>query len=499
MANEIQADYERLQQIAQRFSKQADSTQRVTQQVKSGMGRLQQSWEGKAADAFFREMNGVFLPGMSRLQKAFDHTAQTVTRIAKVMKEAETTAAALFKGSSVEGSSGGETGYGGGYGEAGGGTATTLLTRDFPSYDEDGDDPLPSSDLSAEQVAALEELGITVDDMTGATPDQIQNAIDFLSSDDRISDKILDEDTYTGAELVEAAGILQTLEGIGVEFGQSKFNADTWSLAELRQAGGTFERMAEGATREFLERYTIEDLTELAGFQGLSAENAHYAPLAVLLNVRPGQTFEVRRDASTNVSYYGTDVRLPDGSLATRMLYRNQNADGSWGDWVPYNPTLESHPATDTTQNRPIVWYARYDGNAITFGDYTFDGTDHTDFTDESLFAHELAHRMAPETVANVFDETTDDLYDNAGYENVPRSSNSMWEATPDLLANGLLGTFTDTEAGIERASDFDDVVSHIFEANDPVPDDFDAPGEDYSQAVQDAMEAEGLWVPPTE
>jgi WXG100 family type VII secretion target len=497
MANEIQADYERLQQIAQRFSRQAEQTQQVTQQVKRGMGRLQQSWEGRAADAFFREMNGVFLPGIIRLQKAFAESAQTVTRIAKVINEAETQAANLFKGANTGGGGAGGTGYGGGYGEAGG--ANNMMMLDFPSYNEQGDAPQASPELSAEQITALEELGINVSDMAGATSDQIQNAIDFLSSSDRISDKILDEGTYTGVELVEAAGILQRLEGIGVEFGQSKFSADTWSLAELRQAGNTFEQMAQGATREFLERYDIEDLTQLASFHGLSAENAQYAPLAVMMNLRPGQTFEVRRDASSNVSYIGTDAVLPDGSLATRMVYSNQQPDGSWSNWVPYNPMQESHTPSDTTKTKPVVWYARYDGNAITFGDYSFDGTDHSDFTDESLFAHEIAHRMAPETVANVFDQTTDDMYDNAGYENVPRSSNSTWEAAPDLLANGLLGTFTSGEAGAERASDFDDVVSYIFEANDPVPDEFPTPDDTYSQAVQTAMEAQGLWVPPTE
>lgn len=498
MANEIRADYERLQQIAQRFSKQAEQTHQTTQKVKQGMGRLQQSWEGKAADAFFREMNGVFLPGITRLQKAFTETAQTVTRIAKVINEAETTAANLFKGNSTGGGGTGATGYGGGYGDAGG-AVSNVMTRDFPSYNEQGGDPQGSPELSPEQTAALAELGITVEDLGGATPEQIQNAIDFLTSDDRISDEILKEGTYTGAELVEAVGILERLDGIGVEFGQSKFSADTWTLAELRQAGNTFERMAEGATREFLERYDIEDLTALANFYGLPAENAHYAPLAVMMNLRPGQTFEVRRDTSNNVSYISTDAYLPDGSLATRMLYRNQNPDGTWGAWVPYNPMNESHTPTDTVQTRPVIWYARYDGNAITFGDYAFDGTNHADFTDESLFAHEIAHRMAPEVVAGVFDQTTDDLYNNDGYENVPRSSNSTWEAAPDLLANGLLGTFTNTEAGEERASDFDDVVSYIFEANDPMPDDPDTPTDEYSQAVQASMESQGLWLPPTE
>jgi WXG100 family type VII secretion target len=251
MANDIQADYERLQQIAQRFRAQAQGVQQLTQQVKSKMGRLQQTWEGRAADAFFLEMNQVLLPGINRLQKAFDHSSLTVTKIANVMKEAETTAANLFKGNATGGGGEAATGYGGGYDE-GGGYANSTLIRDYPSYNEQGGDPQDSPILSPEQIEALAELGITVEDLAGATPDEIQNAIDFLSSDDRISDTILDEGTYTGAELVEAVGILERLEGVGIEFGQSKFNEDTWSLGELRQAGETFDQLAQGAAREYI-------------------------------------------------------------------------------------------------------------------------------------------------------------------------------------------------------------------------------------------------------
>jgi hypothetical protein len=214
-----------------------------------------------------------------------------------------------------------------------------------------------------------------------------------------------------------------------------------------------------------------------------------------MMNMHPGNTFEIRRDSQSNVSYYGTDVTLSDGSLATRMLYRETQPDGTPGDWVPYNPATQTPPEGAETRN--VVWYARYDGNAITFGNNAFDGVDSTNFTDESLFAHEVAHRMAPETVFQAFDNTTDDFYGNEGYENVPRSSNTWYESTPDLLTNGLMGTFTDTEAGEERASDFDDVVDYIFEANRPALDDFAPPTDEYSQSVQDAMESVGVWSPP--
>jgi WXG100 family type VII secretion target len=517
MANQVQADYERLQQIAQRFIKQAEQTQHVTQRVKDEMGRLQQSWEGKGADAFFREMNQVFLPAIVRLQKAFAQTAQTVTRIATTMQDAETEAANLFKGTSSTSGGSTFTGYGGGYGDAGG-TTSNLLNNDYPAYDEGGEEPQSSSELSEAQIAALAELGITVEDLAGATPEEIQNVIDFLNdtrtgNDDtfgRISTPILDTGIYTGAELVEAVAILEQLSAAGMEFGQSNFYPTTWSLDELRQAGNTLETMADGATEAYIAEYGIEGLTNLASYYGLPPHLAHYGPLMSLLHLESGETFEIRRDSGNNVSYIDSVNGHDSAPRATYRTRTDTNNDGvindqdNWGSWIDYHPQDATHTADANTQVvNPVVWYARYDGNAITFGNMALDGTNAEKFTDESLFAHELSHRMATYTDYSNFSTSAGDnehaegTYDNEGYENVPRTSEQWYEQTPDLLANGLLGTFTQDEAGEERQEDYESVITGIFEANDPLVENPQTPSDEYSQEVQTAMESQGLWGPP--
>lgn len=509
MTNQIQADYERLQKIAQRFTQQAEQTQRVIQQVQRAIGRLQQSWQGKAAEAFQREMSVTVIPGIFRLQKAFTHSAQMVTRIATVMRDAETEAANLFKGNEANSSGNTFTGYGGGYGDAGG-TVSNVLNSDVPSYNGQGGDPQESPGLSEEQIAALAELGITVEDLAGATPEEIQYVIDFLTSDDRISDEILDAGTYTGAQLVEAVGILDKLTAVGIEFGQSNFYGETWSLAELRQASSTLETMAEGATEAYIAEYGIEGLTHLAAYYELPPELAHYAPLMSLLHLENGEVFNVRRDSGTNVSYISSVNGHDSAPRATYRTRGDTNSDGTindqdeWGEWTDYHPQDESHTADANTQVvNPVLWYARYDGNTITFGDMGFDGTNAEDFTDESLFAHEVAHGMAGYTdYSNFYTAARDNeyatgTYDNEGYENTPRSSEAWYEQTPDLLANGLLGTFVDNDAGAERQQDYEAVIIEIFEATDPLAENPQSPGDEYSQAVQDAMEAEGLWTPP--
>jgi len=97
MADEVQADYERLKQAAQRFQVQAKTIQEMEKWVKRSLGRLQNSWEGKGATAFFQEINTILLPGIMRLHQAFDTAAQITGRIAQVMEVAETEAAALFR------------------------------------------------------------------------------------------------------------------------------------------------------------------------------------------------------------------------------------------------------------------------------------------------------------------------------------------------------------------------------------------------------------------
>ncbi len=68
----IQADYEQLQQLAQRFQRRSESIQRVQGQIESRMARLAVSWDGAGAAAFQREMRAALLP--EKLRALTEHT-----------------------------------------------------------------------------------------------------------------------------------------------------------------------------------------------------------------------------------------------------------------------------------------------------------------------------------------------------------------------------------------------------------------------------------------
>jgi WXG100 family type VII secretion target len=129
MSNEyVQSNYEALDTIAQRFGKQAELTAQMLQRLKQQSEKLRSTWEGRAADAFTREMTTVLLPGVKRLHQAHVQARATVLAIKQTMETAESEAAGLFRGTSDGGSSGG--GFSGamvdGVANTGGGFSSTV-------------------------------------------------------------------------------------------------------------------------------------------------------------------------------------------------------------------------------------------------------------------------------------------------------------------------------------------------------------------------------------
>lgn len=119
MSNEyVQSNYEDLDRIAQRFDKQAELTAQMLQQLKQKSERLRSTWQGKAADAFTREMGTVLLPGVKRLHQAHVQARTTVLAIRKTMEAAEHEAAGLFRSTGTEGAANGD-GFGGAISEGG--------------------------------------------------------------------------------------------------------------------------------------------------------------------------------------------------------------------------------------------------------------------------------------------------------------------------------------------------------------------------------------------
>ena len=100
----IQVDYEQLEEIAKRFSMEAERINDLIRVILLPYQQLQDGgWEGKAATAFFQEMEGEILPILYRLLEAFESGETTVAQIAQRFQTAEEEAAAQidFDGSGI--------------------------------------------------------------------------------------------------------------------------------------------------------------------------------------------------------------------------------------------------------------------------------------------------------------------------------------------------------------------------------------------------------------
>lgn len=122
MADIIQADYERLEEIASRFGLRAEATAQTSAQVEQAMGSLQGGgWIGQGAEAFYAEMEGIVSPGMQRLADALEQARSVTLQIRDIVKEAEEEASAPFRGAHSGAGAGGTAG-GAGVATPGGGS-----------------------------------------------------------------------------------------------------------------------------------------------------------------------------------------------------------------------------------------------------------------------------------------------------------------------------------------------------------------------------------------
>jgi len=137
MADIIQAQYERLEAIADRFGQQAEATVQTEAQVRQVTDGLQGGgWIGQGADAFYAEMDGIVFPGIQRLSEAMAQARSAMLQVRDIIKQAEEEASAPFRGGAAPASAGAGAGAGatspGGAGpgaSGGGGTTTSTPTR----------------------------------------------------------------------------------------------------------------------------------------------------------------------------------------------------------------------------------------------------------------------------------------------------------------------------------------------------------------------------------
>jgi len=98
MFDELRADYDQLDNVANRFANQASQIQDMLQRVRGGMESLEEGWIGRGSEAFFSEMQSEVLPASMRLQQALQEASQVTKQIVQTVRQAEDQASSLFRG-----------------------------------------------------------------------------------------------------------------------------------------------------------------------------------------------------------------------------------------------------------------------------------------------------------------------------------------------------------------------------------------------------------------
>ena len=90
MAEQIQVNYEALQQIENRFVQLSNEVQDMAAKIKTQETALQRGgWIGRGSDAFYNEMDDLVMPAIGRLERALEEGGQALNRIARIFGEAE--------------------------------------------------------------------------------------------------------------------------------------------------------------------------------------------------------------------------------------------------------------------------------------------------------------------------------------------------------------------------------------------------------------------------
>ena len=103
-ADVVQAQYEALEAIAQKFGQQSEMNAAMYGRVQQSVQSLEQGgWEGQGSNAFFTEMDGTVYPALQRLFNALEEARSTILEIRKFLQQAEEEAAAPFRGDGAQG------------------------------------------------------------------------------------------------------------------------------------------------------------------------------------------------------------------------------------------------------------------------------------------------------------------------------------------------------------------------------------------------------------
>jgi WXG100 family type VII secretion target len=98
MTEKIEAKYDQLETVAQKFNREQEKVENTLQTVRNCVEGLRNGgWIGRGAEAFFSEMQDHLLPGVDRLKLALEESSQVTKQIAIVLEQAEEEASNKFR------------------------------------------------------------------------------------------------------------------------------------------------------------------------------------------------------------------------------------------------------------------------------------------------------------------------------------------------------------------------------------------------------------------
>jgi WXG100 family type VII secretion target len=98
MSERIEANYDDLANIDNRFLAQAGVVEQLMSTLSNQMGHLQGGgWIGRGANAFYTEMDQLVLPSMQRLRQALEEASRTTRQVITTFENAETEGEITFK------------------------------------------------------------------------------------------------------------------------------------------------------------------------------------------------------------------------------------------------------------------------------------------------------------------------------------------------------------------------------------------------------------------
>ena len=98
----IQAEYDALNEIAQRFRRQSEAQEQLRALLQRRFEPLQHGgWIGRGAKSFFSEMENEVFPATTRLSQALAEASRVTLQIASILRDAEQEGAAPFGGAKL--------------------------------------------------------------------------------------------------------------------------------------------------------------------------------------------------------------------------------------------------------------------------------------------------------------------------------------------------------------------------------------------------------------